>query len=70
MIGSPIKPIIELTEADAKLFIAFQANYVLFETLVKSGVLDIKNGKAVLNFNAQGQLADVELQYHTYRLGK
>ena len=68
MTGEIIK--IDITETDARLFVAFQANYKTFETLVKAGVFDITNGKAILNFNSEGKLADVEIQTHTFRLGK
>jgi hypothetical protein len=69
---------VELSPEDAILFVEFQKNYKKFQefdefyeihtTMKKAGVFDIKNGKAILNFNRFGQLADIELQYHTYKV--
>lgn len=69
---------IELTQEQAVLFVEFQKNYRKFEeftnhyetfNIIKvAGVFDLKNGKAILNFDRFGQLADVELQYHTYKI--
>lgn len=58
---------ISLTDEDIKLFIAFQANYATFKVLCASGVFDLKNGKAIINFNSEGELSDIELQYHTFK---
>lgn len=61
---------LEITEEDARLFIAFQANYESFKKLCASRVFDIKNGKAILNFDNTGELQTIELQYYTYKQGK
>lgn len=41
---------IQITEEDAVKFAKFQQHYELFDILNRSGILDIKYGKGVLNF--------------------
>lgn len=39
-------------------------------TLVRNGVFSIKNGKAVLNFDAEGTLQLIQFEYAAYRRKK
>lgn len=49
-----------LTETDAQKFRDFQLNYDNFILLITRGVFDIKNGSAVLNFDANGNITTIQ----------
>lgn len=61
---------IELSSQDAALFVSFQKNYDTFMTLKDSGVFDIRNGTAVLNFDNNGTLTDIDCNFKLYKKGK
>lgn len=61
---------IEVTELDANLFAQFRRNQDLFQLLLDRGVFNIKNGKAILNFDHQGTLAEIKLSTITYKRSK
>jgi hypothetical protein len=44
--------------------------YELFTTLKDSGVFDIRNGVATLNFDSNGTLADIDCNFKLYKRGK
>lgn len=46
-----------------------EKDYERFLTLVASGVFDIKNGKAILNFDSEGTLCEVECNIKLYKRG-
>ena len=69
-----------LTEPELAKFIIFQQqqarfnmfldNYDAISTMINAGVFTLKNGKAIVSFERTGRVADIELQYHTYRMPK
>lgn len=63
------KLIIELSEMDARLFIEFQKNYETFSTLIQSGVFNIRNGNAVINFDKEGVIREINLHVVGYKKG-
>jgi hypothetical protein len=69
MIGEQLIKI-ELSEADAKLFLDFQKNYETFSTLLQAGVFNIKNGNAVVNFDRDGILREISLHTVGYKRGQ
>lgn len=60
---------IELTDEEALLFLKFRENQDTFSVLEESGVFNIRNGHAVLNFDANGTLGAVECTVKLYRRG-
>lgn len=60
---------IELTDQDAELFLKFREHQDSFAVLEKAGVFNIRNGHAVLNFDANGTLGDIECTVKLYRKG-
>lgn len=63
------KVIVELTEFDAKLFLEFQKNYNIFSTLVQSGVFNIRNGNATINFDKDGVIREIDFHIVGYKKG-
>ena len=59
--------IIKLTDKEAKMFVAFRKYQELFEAMIESKVPELVNGQAVLNFNSDGTLMDIELKQKVYR---
>jgi hypothetical protein len=60
---------VELSDHDAQLFLEFQKDYVNYSVLKESGVFDIRNGIAQLNFNAEGTVTDIECNFKLYKRG-
>lgn len=60
---------IELSEIDARLFVEFQKNYNTFCILQNSGVFNIRNGNAVVHFNRDGVLCEVDVNTVNYKKG-
>lgn len=58
---------IELSEADARLFIAFQKRYAFTKLLEEMGAFDIKNGSIEVHFGNMGEIAKIDIHSH-YRL--
>jgi len=59
--------IIDITDTDALLFLEFQKNYETFTVLNTAGVFNVRNGKAVLNFDANGTLCDIDVNIKTFK---
>lgn len=57
---------LELTRHDAALFVLFQQYYNDFGFMVQSGVFDIRNGKASLQFDEFGHLKNIKKELWTY----
>lgn len=55
-----------LSEEDAKKWIEYQKNYVTFVLMLERGVFDIKNGSALLNFDSQGILQNIQRSDYLY----
>lgn len=68
MTGDPLIKI-ELSEQDARLFMEFQKNYDTFSTLVQSGAFNIRNGSAVINFDKEGVIREINLHIVGYKKG-
>lgn len=66
--GDTIK--IELSNQEAEMFRTYMQFHDNLVAVIKSGALTVKNGKAILNFNHEGKICDVELSYHTFKIGK
>lgn len=60
---------IQLTEEDAQLFLKFREHQSTFAILEEAGVFNVRNGKAVLNFDANGTLCDIECTLKTFKRG-
>ena len=58
---------IELTDEDAILFRQFREHQSLFQSLLKAGVLETKNGMAILNFDSDGSLTEIRKDVLTYK---
>lgn len=51
--------VVELSNEDAALFVQFRKHQDIFRTLLENGVFATRNGKAILNFNADGVLTRI-----------
>jgi len=58
---------IDLSDQDAELFLLFRRYQDVFDVLEGAGVFRVRNGKAVLNFNSDGVLVDIDCTQKTYR---
>lgn len=61
---------IELTPQEAELFMSFRKNQDTFNVLLQAGVFDIRNGKAILNFDSTGNLEEIKFDIMRYKRGK
>jgi len=61
---------VRMTEYEAQSFIEYQKNHLMFNILKDAGVFNVRNGKAILNFDAGGILTEVKCDVTTYKLGK
>lgn len=52
--------LIELTPADALLFIEFQKRHAFMALLDSLGVFNVRNGSVTIHFDSLGQLSTVE----------
>lgn len=59
--------ILQLSEADAKLFIEYQKRYAFVKLLESVGAFDLKSGTLTVNFNNVGEIGSVEVHKH-YRI--
>lgn len=55
-----------LIPAEAQQFIAFQAHYEPFVTLLDSGVFSIRNGSVALHFDSEGVLQTIQRSDYLY----
>lgn len=53
---------VELSEYEAKAFVQFQKHYKDFMALHEGGVFNIRNGKAILHFDATGGMTEVDYE--------
>lgn len=60
---------IELTDKDAELFLKFREHQDVFAVLEQAGVFNVRNGKAMLNFNSQGHIMDIDCTIKTFKRG-
>jgi len=60
------KIIVEMTTTDAELFVKFRQFQGAFETLVRHGAVDIKNGSVTMNFDKFGALRNVQVVRNYY----
>ena len=60
---------LNLSDQDAELFLLFRKYQDMFDVLDKAGVFRVKNGKAVLNFDQNGVLSDIECTQKTFKRG-
>lgn len=67
MIGEMVK--LELTPVDAELFREFRRVQDTLSILSSAGVFNVKNGRAILNFDAQGVLTQVDFDYIRWKRG-
>ena len=61
---------IELTDNEARLFRAFQEHHETFYVLYNSGMFDVRNGTALVNFDAGGSVSDIDVSFKLYKRGK
>lgn len=61
---------IELSTEEASLFVDFRKYQDTFTLLQQSGVFNVRNGQAVLSFDHQGILQQVEFNVIGYKRGK
>lgn len=61
---------LNLSQEDAELFLKFRQHQDTFEILERSGVFALRNGHAVLNFDADGTLTDITGNMKLFRRGK
>lgn len=55
-----------VADEDVKKFLAFQATYDLYEAMRDAGVLDLKWGKATMNF-ARGSVQSITVEAVSWR---
>lgn len=60
---------VEMTEDEAKLFLKFREYQNDFLTLVNSGVFETRNGVAILHFDRDGTLQQVNKDVVVYKKG-
>jgi len=56
-----------LTALDAERFIVFQKYYSEIREMIDGGVFETKNGKAILSFNSDGKMMEIEIQKKVYK---
>lgn len=60
--GSRLMLTLELTDHEAELFKKFRQYQSQFETLEKNGVFEVKKGKAILSFSAEGAITNINFE--------
>lgn len=63
MIGVLTNVVVEMTPEDAALFLEFRKQQDTFRALIQADVFTTRNGKAILNFNADGVLTRISKDY-------
>ena len=58
---------IELSEQDAEMFKLFRQYQDSFQLLIANKVFSIKNGKAILNFDKNGALRQIDINRINWR---
>lgn len=59
---------VELSPIEAASFLKWREHQPVFETLLDSGILDIKNGSAEIHFNKLGQIASIDAHVKVFRI--
>lgn len=59
--------VLELPAEEAELFKKFREHQEFFSILLNSRLFEIRNGKALLNFNADGVLTEIKANVTTYK---
>ena len=67
MVDVLIQQKVFLPPAEVALFIQFRENQDVFKLLKDAGVFNIKSGQAVLSFNADGVLTDIDINRKAFR---
>lgn len=57
---------IELTDKEAKQFVAFKKYQTIFETMDKAGVFDIRRGSAEIHFDERGEIGIINMHANIY----
>ncbi len=65
-IGEVKIPVV-MTALDAERFLVFQKYYIEIREMIDSGVFETKNGKAILSFNSDGKMMEIEIQQKVFR---
>jgi hypothetical protein len=58
---------IELTDKEAAQFIEWRANYANFDLLMRSGVMQIREGSFEAHFNANGEIGAIKAHVNVYK---
>lgn len=61
---------VDLSPTDASLFREFRRVQSTLAIMSDAGVFSMRNGKAVLNFNGDGVLENIEMRTRAYTRGK
>jgi len=56
-----------LTEHDARLFMEFRRVQDTFDKLIQGGVLNMKNGQAIIHFDEVGTIKKIDLIQTTFK---
>jgi phosphorylcholine metabolism protein LicD len=64
------KIIVELTKEEADSLILYRKNQEIFDILSTTGVFNVRNGKVIINFDAQGGLEEIKFDITRYKRGK
>lgn len=59
-----------LDDATAKQYKAFLKHQPMIQTMVDSGVFNVRNGQVIMNFNDLGKLMQVSIQISAYNNGR
>lgn len=59
-----------LDDATAKQYKAFLKHQPMIQTMIDSGVFNVKNGQVIMNFNDLGKLMQVSIQISAYNNGR
>ena len=58
---------VELTEEEAKQFVLFRQHQTMFQAIIEAKLQELKRGEAVLSFNHDGHLMQIEIRRMAYR---
>ncbi len=60
---------VEMSEHEAKAFLEFQKHYKDFMALYEGGVFNIRNGRAIIHFDAVGTMVEVDFELVGFKKG-
>ena len=58
---------IYLKDDDIAMFVEFQKHYDRFKILSDNGLFSMKNGKAIINFDQNGQIGSISMDFIRYK---